>query len=369
MSRKVSAAVLFDYGQAVEVVDVSLSNPGPGEVLVEMQASGVCRSDWHAVTGHLPLPLPLVLGHEGAGIVRAVGPGVRRVTLGDHVVLSWISACGQCTRCLEGQPELCPRANDAAVKGNLPTGPTHLTTSEQVPLAVFSSTGTLADFVVVAEAGVVRIPANMPFDEAALLGCAVQTGIGAAFHAPLRSGDTVMVIGVGGVGLNIVQGARIRGAARIIAIDPSEANRQLARELGATEVIDPTESNPLLAVLDLTDDQGVDVAFDAVGRTELLALAFNAIRPGGTAVAVGVPEPNEAVELNAFAFVSQEKTLTGSWYGSGFPPRDIPRLTALWQSGLLRIAPLIQRRYPLRDVNRAFDDLVAARGGRSVITW
>lgn len=367
--RKISAAVLFDYGRPVEVSEVSLDDPGPGEVLVEMRASGVCHSDWHAVTGHLPLPLPLVLGHEGAGVVRTVGPGVTRLVPGDRVVLSWLPACGQCSRCVDGQPELCQIANDAAVNGNLPTGVTRVTTTDGKGVSVFSSTGTLADCVVVSEASAIPVPAAMPFDQASLLGCAVQTGIGAAFHAPIRPGDAVLVIGAGGVGLNIVQGARIRGAARIIAVDPSEANRQLARELGATEVINPDEGNPLLEILDLTGDLGVDVAFDAVGRADLLALAFNAARKGGTAVAVGVPEPNESVALNAFAFVSQEKTLTGSWYGSGFPPRDIPRLCALWQSGMLRIAPLIQRRYPLSEINRAFDDLVAAKGGRSVITW
>lgn len=369
MARTISAAVLFDYGRPVEVSTLSLGDPGAGEVLVEMRASGVCHSDWHAVTGHLPLPLPLVLGHEGAGVVRAVGPGVSRVVPGDRVILSWLPACGQCARCLDGQPELCQRANDVAVNGELLTGTTRLMTTDGAAASVFSSTGTLADFVVVSEASAIPIPAAMPFEEAALLGCAVQTGVGAAFHAPIRPGDAVLVVGVGGVGLNIVQGARIRGAARIIAVDPSEANRQLARELGATEVVNPVDGNPLLAILDLTGDEGVDVAFDAVGRADLLALAFNAARKGGTAVAVGVPEPNESVELNAFAFVSQEKTLTGSWYGSGFPPRDIPRLGALWQAGLLRVAPLIQRRYSLRDVNRAFDDLVAAKGGRSVITW
>nr|WP_275107374.1 alcohol dehydrogenase catalytic domain-containing protein [Sulfobacillus harzensis] len=303
---------MFDYGRPVEVADLSLDDPGPGEVLVEMRASGVCHSDWHAVTGHLPLPVPLVLGHEGAGIVRTIGSGVTRVAPGDRVVLSWLPSCGQCPRCVDGQPELCESANDAAVNGYLPTGATRVTTTNGAAVSVFSSTGTLADYVVISEASAIPVPGAMPFDEASLLGCAVQTGIGAAFRAPIRPGDAVLVIGVGGVGLNIVQGARIRGAARIIAVDPSEANRQLARELGATEVVNPDDGNPLLQVLDLTGDVGVDVAFDAVGRADLLALAFNAARKGGTAVAVGVPEPNDSVALNAFAFVSQEKTLTGS---------------------------------------------------------
>ncbi|MCY0879922.1 MAG: Zn-dependent alcohol dehydrogenase [Firmicutes bacterium] len=368
MDSRIRAAILPDYNESVRVSAVTIDDPGPGEVLVEMRASGVCRSDWHAVTGHLPLPVPLVLGHEGAGIVRAVGPAVTRVSPQDHVVLSWIPQCGACRWCLDGQPELCERANDAAVNGTLLSGAQHVRWNGE-PVHTFSTTGTLADYALVSEESVVPIPKSLPFDQAALLGCAVLTGVGAAFHAPIRPGDTVLVIGTGGVGLNIVQGARIRGAGRILAIDPSAANRQLARALGATWAIDPTAEDPLAAVLDATRDEGVDVAFEAVGQPDLMALAFNAVRRGGTAVAVGVPLPNASVTLNAFAVVSQEKTLTGSWYGQSYPPRDIPRLVTLWNEGTLKLAPLIQRRYSLDGVNDALQDIASGRGGRSVIVW
>lgn len=368
MTRQVFAVLLPDYDMPIQIASVELEDPGPNEVLVEMRASGVCHSDWHAVTGHLPLPVPLVLGHEGAGIVREVGSHVRTVKPGDHVVLSWVPSCGRCPRCLTGQPELCEQANDIAVAGTLPDGETRMHWKGR-PVAPFSGTGTLADMAVVSERSVIAITHVMPFDEAALLGCSVQTGIGAAFHSPIQPADSVAVIGCGGVGLNIVQGARILGAARILAVDPSPANRQLATELGATTTIDPSSEDPLLAILDHTQDQGVDVAFEAVGNPDLIALAFNAARRGGTAVAVGVPTPNASLVLNAFAFPSQEKTLTGSWYGGSYPPRDIPRLIALWEQGKLQLSPLIQRRYRLSDTPQAFSDLVSARGGRGIVAW
>ncbi len=362
------AAVVSDYGEPVRIVSLEIDDPGPNEVLVEMRASGVCHSDWHAVSGRLPLPVPMVLGHEGAGVVRKVGSRVRQIQPGDCVVLSWIPSCGSCWWCTDGHPELCERANDAAVNGTLASGDKRVRW-DGTPISVFSATGTLADFAVVSERSVVTIPSDMPFEEASLLGCAVQTGVGAALRSPIRPGDTILVVGAGGVGLNIVQGARIRGAAKIIAVDLSATNRELALSLGATLTINPAKDDPLLAILDYTHDRGVDVAFEAVGQVELVALAFNAARRGGTAVAIGVPAPNENLSINAFAFPSQEKTLTGSWYGGSFAPRDIPRLVELWKSGHLRLAPLIKRRYRLDDTPKAFEDLISGRGGRSVIAW
>lgn len=366
--RQVRAAVAVDYGEPVRVERIELESPGAGEVLVEMKAAGVCRSDWHVLTGTLPLPVPMVLGHEGAGIVREVGPGVSAPKVGDPVVCSWVGACGRCRRCLGGQPELCERANQAAVDGTL-TGGDSRTFWHDKPIATFSATGTLAEFAVVGAENVVPIPKEMAWEEAALLGCAVQTGVGAAFHAPIAMGDTVLVIGAGGVGLNLVQGSRMRGAGAILAADPSPAARALALELGATEAIDPEAEDLLTAVLDRTGDEGVDVAFEAVGSPALIAVAFAAARRGGTAIVVGVPEPNQSVDVNAFAFVSQEKTLTGSWYGGGHPARDLPRLLRLVAAGRLRVAPLIQRRYALDEVGAAFQDLASGRGGRSVVVF
>lgn len=367
-NRKMRAAVAVEYGDPVRVEQVELAPPEAGEVLVEMKAAGICRTDWHVLRGALPLPVPMVLGHEGAGIVREVGPGVVAPRVGDAVVCSWVGACGRCRRCLGGQPELCERANQAAVDGTL-TGGHFRTFWHGKPIATFSATGTLAEWVVVSEQNVVPISRQMAWEEAALLGCAVQTGVGAAFHAPMAMGDTVLVIGAGGVGLNIVQGSRLRGASAIFAADPSSAARGLALELGATEVIDPDAEDLLTAVLDRTRDEGVDVAFEAVGRPDLIATAFAAARRGGTAIVVGVPEPHQAIDLNAFAFVSQEKTLTGSWYGGGHPGRDLSRLLRLIGSGQLKVAPLIRRRYTLEEVGMAFRTLADGEGGRSVVIF
>ncbi len=363
---EIKAAVLSDYGQPVTTQTVILDAPRDHEVRVRIRASGICHSDWHVVTGHLPLPVPIVLGHEGAGVVEALGPGVSRVRVGDRVVIGWVAPCGHCFWCREGHPELCAEANQAAVDGVFADQSTRLHLASQ-DLHAFSNTGTLAEAVVVSETAVTPIPSALPWPEAALLGCAVLTGTGAAFHAPIAPGDSVAVIGTGGVGLNIIQGARIRGASRIFAVDPALPNRQLAQALGATDCIDPLDRDALFEVLDGTQDRGVDVAFEAVGTAETIAQAFAMIRRGGTAVVVGVPSPEDEVSLNAFAFPSQEKTLTGSWYGGTSMPRDIPRLVQLWETGQLHLAPLVVRHYGLDDVGIALSEMVRGQGGRGVV--
>jgi S-(hydroxymethyl)glutathione dehydrogenase/alcohol dehydrogenase len=360
------ALVLEDYGATPRVETVTMREPGPFEVDVRIMASGVCHSDWHVVTATLPLPMPLVLGHEGSGVVERVGSGVTRVKPGDAVVLSWIPACGVCYWCQRGQAELCEAANYGAVHGAR-RGETAPLRWREAPLYGFSLTGTLAERALVSESAVTPIPPEMPWDEAALLGCAVLTGTGAAFRAPIEPGDTVAVIGCGGVGQNVIQGARLMGAARIVAVDPVPWKRELATRLGATDTVDPDARDPLDQLLDLSEGRGVDVAFEVVGRPELLALAFNATRRGGTTVAVGVAPPHEEVTLNAFAFVSQEKTLTGSWYGGARPARDIPRLLELWRRRQLLLRPLITHRYTLDQGARALDDLVRGESLRGVV--
>lgn len=362
----IAALVVRDYGERPRVERVSLSPPRAGEVRVQIRTSGICHSDLHAISGTLPLPMPIVLGHEASGVVTRIGPGVRRVKPGDRVVVTWIPSCGRCFWCVNGQPELCEEANRGSVEGTPADGDSHLSWHGE-PLYPFSWAGTLADAVVVPESAVIPIAADVPWDEAALLGCAVQTGVGAALHSPIRAGDTVLVIGLGGVGQNIVQGARIAGAARILAMDPVAAKRDLALTLGATDAIDPAADDPLTAVLDLTRDRGVDVAFEAVGQPDLIALAFNAVRRGGTAVAVGVPSPELDLTVNAFAFPSQEKTLTGSWLGGSYPPRDIPRLIELWRSGRLQLSPLLSRPFRLSEAPAALDALAHGQILRGIV--
>ncbi len=362
----IAALVVRDYGERPRVERVSLSPPRAGEVRVQIRTSGICHSDLHAISGTLPLPMPIVLGHEASGVVTRIGPGVGRVKPGDRVVVTWIPSCGRCFWCVNGQPELCEEANRGSVEGTSTDGDSHLSWQGE-PLYPFSWAGTLADAVVVPESAVIPIAADVPWDEAALLGCAVQTGVGAALHSPIRAGDTVLVIGLGGVGQNIVQGARIAGAARILAMDPVAAKRELALTLGATDAIDPAADDPLTAVLDLTGDRGVDVAFEAVGQPDLIALAFNAVRRGGTAVAVGVPSPELDLTVNAFAFPSQEKTLTGSWLGGSYPPRDIPRLIELWRSGRLQLSPLLSRPFRLSEAPAALDALAHGQILRGIV--
>ena len=366
-TQTIQAVVIADYDQTPQVEWVELEEPGPGEVGVRIQAAGICHSDWHAVTGTLPLPMPMVLGHEASGTVTQVGADVKRVVVGDRVVVTWVPVCGHCFWCLNGAPELCEAANRGAVDGTGADGHTPLRWRGQ-PLHRFSWSGTLATAAVVPESAVVRIGSDMPWSDAALLGCAVQTGVGAALRAPIVPGDTVAVLGLGGVGQNVVQGARIAGAARIIGVDPIGWKRDLARELGATDTVDASE-DVLTALLDLTHGRGVDVAFEAVGHVPPMALAFNAVRRGGTAVMVGVPEPNAELSLNAFAFPSQEKTLTGSWLGGSHPARDIPRLEALWRSGLLKLAPLTSHTYALHEVPEALNDLLTGRVARPVVVF
>jgi S-(hydroxymethyl)glutathione dehydrogenase/alcohol dehydrogenase len=364
--RPIRALVLADYDEVPQVESVMLRGPGPGEVRVAIRSSGVCHSDLHALSATLPLPVPMVLGHEASGVVLETGPGVTGVTAGSPVVVTWVPACGHCFWCVSGQPELCEEANRGAVQGTGREGTTHLSRGEE-ELYPFSWAGTLAEQVVVPEAAVVALPVDMPWDEAALLGCAVQTGVGAAFHAPVGPGSSVLVVGLGGVGLNIIQGARIMGATAIIGADPVRAKREAALALGATQVVDPGATDTLSAVLALTQDRGVDVAFEAVGSPDLLQMAFNAVRRGGTAVAVGVPAPHLELTLNAFSFPSQEKTLTGSWLGGSYPPRDVPRLARLWESGALRLAPLISAPYTLEDAPQALRDLAEGRVIRPVV--
>ena len=366
---KVRAAILEEHGGPVRVRTVTLRDPGEGEVLVEMLASGVCHSDLHAVEGNLPLPVPMVLGHEGVGIVRATGPKVRRLMPGDRVVLRWVQPCGECRHCRDGHVHLCSRSADTARTGHLLTGDTPFSL-DGAPAYPFSMTGTLSEATVVPEEGAIKIPEEMPIREAAMLGCAVLTGVGAALNtAQVKPGQTVAVFGLGGVGLNIVQGARIGGASRIIGVDPILQRRDLARRLGATHVIDPNHSEPVGSILDMTHGEGADITFEAVGTPETIQAAFNASARGGLAVIAGVCSPHLEVSLNAFAFPSQGKAIRGTWYGDTLPERDIPLMHRLYREGALELRPMLGTPMGLDDIDFAFESLVSGRIGRPVISF
>ncbi len=365
---RIRAAVLWEQGKPLSVEAAELDAPGPGEVLVEIKAAGVCHSDLHPARGDWPIKTPLVLGHEGAGIVREVGPSVTKVRPGDHVVLCWAPACGVCPPCREGRAVLCDRAEKTNYRNRLPSGAARLHARDR-DVAPFLGTACFADSVVVAEEGAIPVPDDVPFESLATLGCAVLTGVGAVANtARVPAGSRVAVIGVGGVGLNIVQGARIAGCEQIIAIDRRPVPLSLATQFGATHTLEASDDTAK-AVRELTAGRGADFVFDSVGSPSTLTTALNSTRKGGAVVLTGLSRADSQGSFAMFPFVMQEKRLLGSVYGSGQPSRDIPRLVSLFQEGKLKLRELVSRTYALDGVNEALEALAASDGARGVIRW
>jgi S-(hydroxymethyl)glutathione dehydrogenase / alcohol dehydrogenase len=365
---QIHAAILWEQGQPLSVEAADLEGPGPGEVLVEMKAAGVCHSDLHPARGDWPMKTPVVLGHEGAGIVREAGAGVTSVARGDHVVLCWAPACGVCPPCREGRAVLCDRLEKITYRNRLPSGAVSLRARGQA-IAPFLGTACFADFVVVPESGAVRVPAEVSFEALATLGCAVVTGVGAVRSAArVAPGSRVAVIGAGGVGLNVVQGAALSGCRTIIAIDMRAAPLAIAKRFGATDAISAGDG-VVEAVRSLTDTRGADVVFDTVGLQQTLNDALACTRKGGTVVLTGLARGDTQASFPMFPFVMQEKRLIGSVYGSGRPSGDITDLISLYQAGRLKLDELVSRTYALSGVNDALSDLAAGDGGRGVIRW
>jgi S-(hydroxymethyl)glutathione dehydrogenase / alcohol dehydrogenase len=356
------AAVLVEPGSATLEVrdDVSAADPGPDEVRVAVRATGVCHSDLSAMDGVLPQPLPAVLGHEGAGEVVAVGSRVSSVRPGDRVVLCWMPPCDGCRACREDRPHLCTRIF-------APASATPRFEVAGTPAYAFSGVGSFAERVTVPWQCAVPVPGDVPFDLAALLGCGVTTGVGAVFNnAAVRPGSSVAVIGCGGVGISVVQGARIAGAAEIVAVDPVERKRVWATRFGATHAVAPED----LAELgrELTGG-GFDYVFEVVGRAATTRQAYDAARRGGTVVVVGAGSAEDRVSFSMLELFFEEKRLLPSLYGGGDMRRDVPRLIRLWRTGRLDLEGMVTARLPLADVN---DALAAMRAGeviRSVITF
>jgi S-(hydroxymethyl)glutathione dehydrogenase/alcohol dehydrogenase len=360
------AAVLWEQRAPLSVEPVELGAPGPGEVLVEVKAAGVCHSDLHPACGDWPARTPLVLGHEGAGIVSEAGAGVTRVRAGDHVVFCWAPACGTCPSCRAGRPVLCDRLDRTTYRNRLPSGETRLRARGQ-PVGSFLSTGCFAEHVVVAEEGAVPVDRGVGFEALAALGCAVLTGVGAVLNAArVPSGACVAVIGVGGVGLNVVQGASIAGCERIIAIDRSAAALKFARTFGATDCVDGT-SGAASTLRELTAGRGADYVFDTVGTPSTLADAVSSVRKGGTVVLSGLSRLDAEAAIPMYPFVMQEKRLIGSLYGSGQPVEDVTKLLGLHLAGKLKLQELVARTYALDDINNALTALADHAGARGVI--
>jgi S-(hydroxymethyl)glutathione dehydrogenase/alcohol dehydrogenase len=365
---QIRAAILWEQGQPLSVEAAELDAPGPDEVLVEIKAAGVCHSDLHPARGDWPMKMPVILGHEGAGIVREVGSGVTTVRTGEHVVLCWAPACGVCPPCREGRAVLCDRVEKVTYRNKLPSGAARLHARGK-DVAPFLGTACFSDWVVVPAEGVIAVPDDVPLQALATLGCAVLTGVGAVTNAArVPAGARVAVIGAGGVGLNVVQGAAIAGCDQIIAIDVRPAPLMLARQFGATDTVEAASDVPA-AVRDLTQGRGADFVFDTVGTPGTLTSALVSARKGGTVVLTGLSRGDSQAAFSLFPFVMQEKRLIGSVYGSGQPREDIPRLIQLFRDGKLKLQELVARTYTLDGVNDALNALAASDGARGVITW
>jgi S-(hydroxymethyl)glutathione dehydrogenase/alcohol dehydrogenase len=364
---KTRAAVLRRVREPVEILEVELEAPRAGEVLVRMAACGVCASDVHVVDGELPEPLPIVLGHEAAGVVVETGPGVERLQPGDHVVLALVPSCGRCRSCRQGRPNFCELGGRMAATGTLADGTSRLSIDGTV-LHHFNSVSALAEHAVVPESTAVAIRRDVPLEIAALFGCAVVTGYGAVVNtARVRPGSSVAVWGCGGVGLNVVQAARLAGAAAIIAVDVSRERLETAARFGATALVDAQGQDPVRAVREATG-LGADYAFEAIGREDTVRQALEATRAGGIVVVVGMIPKGQTLTIDPWNFI-YEKTLKGCFLGSARIAIDIPRLADLYADGRLQLDELVSRRIPLDELSDALDRLRAGEGVRQVVVF
>jgi S-(hydroxymethyl)glutathione dehydrogenase/alcohol dehydrogenase len=360
------AAVLRRTGTPLTIETVEVGPVAPDDVLVRIRAASLCHTDLEAIEGSLAVKLPAVLGHEAAGEVAEVGSGVTDVAVGDRVVLSWNPHCGNCFYCERAQPILCARFLANGPLAFHFDGRPRLSCGG-VPMHQLMYLGGFAEYCVVPAQSAVRVPAAMPFDRAALLGCGVMTGVGAATRiAELRWGAVAMVIGCGAVGLSAVQGCRLAGAGTIIAVDPNPARRQLAQALGATAACDPAQA--LGVARSMTDMRGADVVIEAAGRRESFRLSVEAVRPGGQVVWLGKTGVNDSVEFR-WGSLMQEKRITRSSYGGAKPAQDFPLLARAYLEGALMLDEMISERIPLEAINHGFAALRRGETVRSVVTF
>ncbi|MDQ0243694.1 S-(hydroxymethyl)glutathione dehydrogenase/alcohol dehydrogenase [Bacillus fengqiuensis] len=368
---KMKAAVMTGVGKPLEIQEVELAEPKANEVLVKIEATGVCHSDLNAL-GDATTPKPTILGHEGAGIVAAVGPNVMKVKVGDKVALSWAPYCGTCEFCVTGDVHLCETAFGPMFEGTLLDGTSRLSKDGET-IYHNSLLSTFAEYTVVPELSCVKLPDEMPLAQASLIGCGVATGYGAAVNAAkVTPGSTVAVFGIGGVGINAIQGARIAGASKIIACDMKPSNLEIAKKFGATHTVNVAEQNVEEALKELTGGFGVHFAIDCSGHTGATESAWKGTRKGGTVVVVGAFNPNMTVNLPAGGFHRVGKILKGSFYGDTQPYRDFPMIAQLYLDGKFMLDELVLDRIQLDDINKAFDgfhDCNCVNVGRTVVEF
>ncbi len=377
---KTEAAVLYRMGEAahpkpykdskplrVEVLE--LDPPGPGEVLVEIAAAGLCHSDLSVINGSRPRVMPMVMGHEASGVVRETGPGVRDLLPGDHVVFSFVPHCGLCLPCAEGRAALCERGAGANVAGSLLNGNRKFRTLRGESLHHHLGVSGFSRFTIAMAESLVKIDPDFPLVKAALFGCAVLTGVGAVVNtAKVEAGASVAVFGMGGVGLSAIMGAKAVGAHPILAVDLAPAKLELARQAGATHVFDASREDAVAGIRKVTQG-GARYAFEAVGSAKALESAYQATARGGKTIAIGLAHPEQMLSIPAVTLVAEEKTLMGSYMGSAVPARDIPRFIRMYQQGILPVDLLMSKEIKLEDINQAFDDLDRGAVVRQLVTF
>jgi S-(hydroxymethyl)glutathione dehydrogenase/alcohol dehydrogenase len=362
------AAVLTAVNRPLEILDLEQEGPKAGEVRVEVKAAGVCMSDWHIMNGDWPLPLPMVLGHEAAGVVVELGPEVHNVKVGDHVIFSFRPNCGHCRYCATGHSVLCIGHNDSP-RWRLHDGSARLKLNGE-DVSQMARIGTFSEHVVCPAEQVVAVREDLPWAHAAIIGCSVATGVGAAVrHANVEAGASVLVIGCGGVGLNVVQGARLAGAGTIIACDLLDNKLEYARSFGATHTINAKTEGTLARVRDLTGGLGVDYAFDAIGGDKTAALAVDAVAPRGHAVLVGIPAASVTAPIPLMQIVYGEKRISGTYYGSINPAVDFGVLADLAMAKRINLDDLISRTYTFDEINEGFRLLTSGQVARGVILF
>lgn len=361
------AAVLYETGQPLVIEDVELDDPQHGEVLVRIGAAGICRSDRHFMHGDARIALPVVLGHEGAATVEKVGPGVSLTKPGDQVILSFVPACGRCKSCLEGNSNLCDL--HMATGPFMYDGTTRLHKGDQ-RIHHMGKVACFAEYAVVPETGCIPVASGIPMDLAAMIGCCVPTGVGAAmFSAKVQPGSTVAVVGCGGVGLNVIMGAKLLNASKIIAVDIRESQLEFAMKFGATHTVNAADRDPVAQVKELTDGRGADYTFEVFGSADTVKASYDMCAKSGTVTVVGIAPPDHEAPINAVDLVRNEKTLRGTYYGSARSRTDMPTMVELYLSGKLNLDDLVVRHYSLDQINEAYGDMDKGEVGRGAIMF
>jgi alcohol dehydrogenase len=373
---RTTAAILYEmekplpYASSLplQLEEVELEGPGPGEALIEVAAAGLCHSDLSTIDGSRPRPMPMILGHEASGIVREIGPGVREFQPDDHVVFSYVPMCGRCLPCATGRPALCENGTRANMAGTLLSGARRFKNALGAPLHHHLGVSAFSQFTVVAQESLVKIDSSFPLEKAALFGCAILTGVGAVVNtAKVEPGQSVAVFGLGGVGLSVIMGARVAGAYPIIAVDVLEDKLALAKQIGASHTVNARIEEPVQTLKELSGG-GTEYVFEATGIDRVFAQAYESTRRGGMTIFIGLPHPQKQFSAPAVTIVSEERTIKGSFMGSAIPRRDVPKFMKMYCAGLLPIDRLITRMITLSEINAGFDALARGEAVRQVVS-